>query len=489
MGACPGCVQRATLEMLLAQGSTSQHEKIQAAWPLDAEAAFGVLPTPLRLHADPRYTGRDVTMALLDSGFYPHPDLTRPRNRIRAWVDATVNPPRGIVFGPDDVPQWPGWDAAEPAQWHGMMTSTVAAGNGLLSHGLYRGLAPDADVVLIQVRGSNGRIGNANIKRGLRWVREHGPALGVRIVSVSVAGRSTEWSSRNPVDEAVAELVREGITVVSAAGNSGERRLVPPATAPEGITVGGIDDKNSFNPEEVTCWHSNYGEAADGVSKPELVAPSIWVVAPVLPGSGVAGEAEDLFEQRHTRDLDVERRIAELKLVTPHYQHVDGTSFAAPLVASAVSCMLQANPSLTPLAIRELLKASAQPVEGVDRERQGAGTLVPARAISMALRTDNGPMRGIPLSPDLMPGGVRFFLYAPEARSVHVQGSWDGWRLPGLQAEQLAAGVWCAGLPEVPVGNYEYRFVLDGNRYLDDPDNPRKRPNGVDGFNSLLEVA
>jgi 1,4-alpha-glucan branching enzyme len=97
-------------------------------------------------------------------------------------------------------------------------------------------------------------------------------------------------------------------------------------------------------------------------------------------------------------------------------------------------------------------------------------------------------MRGIPLSPDLMPGGVRFFLYAPEAQSVHVQGSWDGWRLPGLQAEQLAAGVWCAGLPEVPGGSYEYRFVLDGSRYLDDPDNPRKRPNGVDGFNSLLEV-
>src|SRR5512141_3028654 len=35
-----------------------------------------VLPTPLRMDADERFTGRGVTMAFLDSGFYAHPDLT-----------------------------------------------------------------------------------------------------------------------------------------------------------------------------------------------------------------------------------------------------------------------------------------------------------------------------------------------------------------------------------------------------------------------------
>src|SRR5229473_8650782 len=44
-----------------------------------------VLPTPLRMDADERFTGRGVTIAFLDSGFYAHSDLTTPRNRIRAY--------------------------------------------------------------------------------------------------------------------------------------------------------------------------------------------------------------------------------------------------------------------------------------------------------------------------------------------------------------------------------------------------------------------
>src|SRR5262245_28750742 len=82
-GVCPACLQEALLHVLLDQGDAALHEGIQSVWPLDAEAAFGALPTPLRMHAHPHYTGRGVTMAMVDAGFYPHPDLTRPRNRIR----------------------------------------------------------------------------------------------------------------------------------------------------------------------------------------------------------------------------------------------------------------------------------------------------------------------------------------------------------------------------------------------------------------------
>ena len=39
------------------------------------------LPTPLRLDADERFRGRNVTIAFLDSGFYAHNDLTEPVNR------------------------------------------------------------------------------------------------------------------------------------------------------------------------------------------------------------------------------------------------------------------------------------------------------------------------------------------------------------------------------------------------------------------------
>ena len=64
-GACPACVQQNLLQTLLAKGDAALHEAIQTAWPLDAEAAFGVLPTRLRLHADPRFSGKGIVIALV----------------------------------------------------------------------------------------------------------------------------------------------------------------------------------------------------------------------------------------------------------------------------------------------------------------------------------------------------------------------------------------------------------------------------------------
>ena len=339
--ACPACVQQNLLRTLLAKGDAALHEAIQTAWPLDAEAAFGVLPTRLRLHADPRFSGKGVTIALVDAGFYPHPDLVQPRNRIRVWADATRDPVSVFRFGPEEMPRWPDWDGARDWQWHGTMMSTVAAGNGFLSHGLYSGLANTAELVLIQVRDFGGHISSASIHRALTWILKHRSELGVRIVSLSVSGDPVSPLAGNAVDEAVEALVKAGISVVAAAGNDGQRRLLPPATAPLALTVGGIDDKNTFSHEEIAIWHSNYGTASNDVPKPDLVAPSIWVAAPVLPDTSVAHEAQELFVRREHKDPSAHQRIAELKLITPHYQHVEGTSFAAPIVASAIACMLR----------------------------------------------------------------------------------------------------------------------------------------------------
>ena len=50
-GACPACVQQALLYVLLEKGDAALHDGIQSLWPLDAEAAFGAMPTPVRMHA------------------------------------------------------------------------------------------------------------------------------------------------------------------------------------------------------------------------------------------------------------------------------------------------------------------------------------------------------------------------------------------------------------------------------------------------------
>jgi len=438
------------------------------------------------MHADPRFTGKGVTIALIDSAFYPHPDLLLPQNRIRAWVDASRYPIQVKTFDKDERPSWPGWEDGRPEQWHGMMTTVTAAGNGWLSHGLYRGLASETEVVLVKVRNRRGQITNAGIVRALNWLLTNGPTLGVRVVNLSVAGESVSPLAGNPVDRAVAALVEAGMIVVAAAGNDGRRQLVPPATAPQALTIGGLDHN------DVQLWQSSYGLGSDHLPKPELVAPSIWVVAPLLPDSQVAHEASRLFSQRGGQFLNhsdrIETQITEFKLITPYYQHVEGTSFAAPLVTSVVSCMLQANPMLTPSQVRGLLLAAARPVPGADAMQQGAGALDAGQAVALALRAPEGPLANWHLSPLIGSDGITFLLHEHNAERVTVLGSWNGWQASGLSASEVRPGVWQAHRQPLAPGLYAYKYLIDRKRWLDDPSNPRKRSDGLGGFNSIFEI-
>lgn len=486
-GACPACIQEALLHVLLSQGDEMLHQQVQHLWPLDARAAFGAIPTPLRLHADPRYTGGGMTMAIVDEGFYPHTDLVQPSNRIRAWVDATAEPVNDLYFDRQTIPAWPEWNTRHNRQWHGTMTSAVAAGNGKMSHGLYRGLASDADLVLVQVQNDTQRISDEAIVRALSWIAHKSIELNIRVVNLSIGADETDLPKDNPVNRAVRRLVTQGVVVVAAAGNDGIRKLIPPASAPEAITVGGLDDHSLFSHEQLELWHSNYGVTRDEAMKPDLVAPSIWVAAPVLPGSQVEREALSLFEQRHRgpNASEVEERIKQLKLITPYYQHVDGTSFAAPIVASIIACMLEADAKLTPAAIRRLLQASAEQVPGAAQERQGAGVVSAGRAVALALDHQHHDWLNAPQLPYITGTAITFVLYDHGAKRAQVAGSWDGWSKP-VEMDEVEQGVWQATLKRPELGQYMYKFILDGDRWLDDPANPHKVWDGFQGFNSLL---
>jgi serine protease AprX len=478
-------VQEALLTVLLRHGHNAFHTRVQSAWPLDAKAAYGAIPTPLRLHADPRFTGRGVAIAFVDAGYYPHGDLVSPLNRIRAWADASGPIIETREFGPGDEPRWPEWNAQRAAQWHGLMTTTAACGSGTLSHGLYRGLAPDAHLVLVQVADPLGHIGNAAIASALRWIRSQDARLGLRVVSISLGGDPVADFRDDEVAREVAALVEAGLVVSAAAGNDGVRRLVPPASAPAAITVGGLDDRGDFGHEAWQLWHSNYGETAGRVPKPELVAPSLHVVAPILPGSELASDAAGLFRRRG--DPAVEAALAERKLVTPHYQHVEGTSFAAPIVAGIVAQMLEANPSLTPRRVREILQAAAQPVPGASPERQGAGAVDAGRAVTLALSDLHSGRADFAASPLIEAAGVTFLLHDHVSSRVAVRGSWDGWSEPGLVAARIEEGLWEARLPAMPPGRHSYKFLLDGERWLVDPANPSRTTDAFGNWNSVLE--
>jgi serine protease AprX len=143
----------------------------------------------------------------------------------------------------------------------------------------------------------------------------------------------------------------------------------------------------------MALWHGSYGETVEGRPKPELVAPSAWVVAPLLPGTAKAREARRLFGRRAAaggEDPRVEARIRALDLVTPDYQIVDGTSVAASIVAGVAAGMLEANPALGPAGLRAALLAACRTVPGAPLERQGAGALDAGEAVALARRGWSG---------------------------------------------------------------------------------------------------
>lgn len=364
------------------------------------------LPVPVRMDADERFTGRGVTVAFLDSGFYAHSDLTEPVNRIVAYHN---------IFSPaDDISSLKAHDVAS---WHGMMTSVVAAGNGFLSDGLYRSIAPDASVVLVKI-GKIGRIPESNIETGLRWVLANKDTYLIRIVNISAGGDFEQSYFENPLCQLVEEAVKAGLTVVCAVGNAGlapGHPVLPPASSPAAIAVGGLDDQNSLDRARRGMYRSSYGPTIDGLQKPEVIAPGIWVAGPILPHTPTAAEAQLYAELDAAADdqlkdvllthagidkqLDEAReltvpllrqlitiKLREGNVINQHYKFVDGTSFASPIVASIAACMLEANPKLTPQQIKRILIDTAERVPEVEVERQGWGVVVPRKAVEVALR-------------------------------------------------------------------------------------------------------
>ena len=340
-----------------------------------------------RLCPSTQYAGRGVCIAFVDSGFYPHPDLRLPKGRIRAYVDVTRDEPE-----PRELL------ARKASSWHGTMTTCSAAGNGYLSGGRYRGLASESDVVLVRAKDEDSDVRAEHLIAALGIPARH-PGLGIRVMSISL-GLDPGDPRAADVERAVARTVESGVVVVVAAGNVADRAPTAPASAKAAITVGGYDDKTTPDPSDDEPWPSSHGDG-----KPDLLAPSVWVPAPMVPGTLEAREAQALYDlltvleemalepsrnpvvAESSKSLleSVSARIQLQKYIARDYQHVDGTSFAAPIVASVVAQMLEANPKLGPSEVRDCLLVTARKLDGVDATVQGAGLLSAAEAVARAL--------------------------------------------------------------------------------------------------------
>ncbi|MEO0563883.1 MAG: S8 family serine peptidase, partial [Chloroflexota bacterium] len=361
-----------------------------------------ILPIWDRIPTDQTVTGRGVTMAFVDSGFAPHPDIAP---RIKRYVDAASR--HILEYG--DI------SATDVFSWHGQMTSFIAAGSGATSGGRYRGRASDDQLVLVRITSKQNTLREHDIQRGLDWLCHRHEKLGIRVVNVSVGGDAPSSDPDHPLHRAISRLIEDGVVVTIASGNSGQRGLVPPATTPGAVVVGGYDDQNTMNRDEWFPYNSNWGEDINGKPKPDLIAPAAWLPSPILAGSDMERDAawlapllyqddvgklmDDIINQGY-EEMDfpgvadqlpmyrihrlIQERIHKHKLIDQHHQHVDGTSVAAPIVAAVAAQMLEANPDLAPHDVRRILKETAVPLMSMPLEQQGAGIVNPLAAVELA---------------------------------------------------------------------------------------------------------
>ncbi len=469
------------------------------------------LSTAERLDADPRFSGRGITICFLDAGFTAHPDLVES-GRVVAFHD--VEDPAATLSPGGPVRPW---------EWHGTQTSVVAAGDGTLSDGAYRGLASSARLLLVKV-GREGSIHDEGIARAFEWLLANFEKFGVRIVNVSLGGDQDLSLPESRVNQLAEEAVSRGLVVVAAAGNSGgqaEHSALPPASAPSVITVGGYHDWRGEDGHAFALYISSFGSTPDGLAKPELIAPAMEVAAPIPVGTPeyraaeslstlAAGEDEDLpllsIELGDAADLPEEVRggepdairsalracLKERKIVAAHYQHVDGTSFAAPIVTSIVAQMLEANPALTPASVKSLLISTAERIEGAPAERQGFGVVHAGRAVEAAAderaRGHDPDARGSHAIPRIEDGRVVFLYHDHQARRVSLAGDFNGWDGHRARYERQPDGTWRVSIKTPAAGRHRYKLLIDGVHWREDPGNPARDVDPFGGFDSILTV-
>lgn len=319
-----------------------------------------------RVQADPAlgYTGRGVTVMVNDSGIdATHRDLPF-RTRVVENVQALTN--LGGIVGLRRATYLEGQLNTDISSGHGTHCAGSVGGSGAASSGKHRGVATQADIVGY---GSGAVISILDAVGGFDYAiaKQNAFRSPIRVISNSW-GSSGTFDPTDPVNVASYAAYKSGIVSVFAAGNDGpsEDTHNPYAQAPWVISVGAgnkdgtlADFSSRGKRGESGTFTMRDGVQWTYVNRPTLVATGVDVVSTrALTGALPALAAP--------QDLS-------LGLQAAFYTHMSGTSMATPHVAGIAALLLEANPGLTPLEVKEVLSSTANPMPGRQPYEVGSG--------------------------------------------------------------------------------------------------------------------
>jgi serine protease AprX len=302
-------------------------------------------------------TGSGPTVAVIDTGIDTTGDLA---GQVVRAVDFTSDADNRDHYG------------------HGTFVGGLIAGTGAHSAGAVMGVAPGTKLVSLKISGADGATDVTLVLEALEWVKDFAATYNIRVVNLSLGFASQQSYSVDPLDYAVENIWRSGVTVVTAAGNGGASGAVlAPGNDPYVITVGAENDRTTVNNnDDYLASFSSVGPTADGLTKPDVLAPGRSVVSSRAPGSTV----------------DVANPSSEIGDV---YAKGSGTSFSTAIVSGVAALVLSRSPWLTPDQVKMRLMANARPLPTGSAPGTGAG-VVDAFSAMMSTSTASANVGNIP---------------------------------------------------------------------------------------------
>lgn len=276
------------------------------------------------------YTGKNIVIAHLDTGIHPHKDLIHPRNRIVFFKDFIHN-----QTSPYDD------------HGHGSHCAGIISGSGVLSKGEFKGIAPNSLLIGVKCLDEGGTGDVRTTLKALQWVLDNRVKHKIQIVHLPLGINYSYSLNNDPLVKAVSRLWKEGLLVVSSAGNSGPSKvsITTPACAKDIITVGCNSD------------FSSRGPTMGGFNKPDLLAPGININS-------------------------INNNTSPSQ---PPYISYSGTSMASSMVTGAIALLLEKYPDLDPQEVKLALEMSCKSLH-LEKNIQGKGMLDLNKLLSLALR-------------------------------------------------------------------------------------------------------
>jgi serine protease AprX len=221
----------------------------------------------------------------------------------------------------------------------------------------WRGVAPEANLVVARALGADGGGTYADTIAAIDWIVRNKDRYKIRVLNLSLLGpvESLYWA--DPLNQAVMQAWKAGIVVVTAAGNNGPaaESVAVPGNNPYVVTVGAYRSAavSESGQDELTDWSARGPTPDSGFTKPDVLAPGVRVISALPPRSELAGSMAGGLVQKQAQ-LD----FVGLRMPVGLYQ-LSGTSMAAAETSGLVALLLQQRPDLTNDQVKWLLSRTA----------------------------------------------------------------------------------------------------------------------------------